>query len=153
MAYEELKARQSVAWGNGPYQRITETIADLQQHVTDRLQPEAGVEWLDLACGTGAVAELAAARGASVTGLDLAPARLEILQTTMMPAVITRSTQRLTLRVYVRACDGQGVRGALVLATPTPFAQFSGPERARRGWNRRLGPARTIRGRNFVSLT
>jgi len=77
MAYEELKARQSVAWGNGPYQRITETIADLQHHVTDRLRPDAGVSWLDLACGTGAVAELAAERGASVTGLDLAPALIE----------------------------------------------------------------------------
>jgi SAM-dependent methyltransferase len=77
MAYEELKARQSVAWGNGPYQRVTETIADLQHHVTDRLQPEAGLTWLDLACGTGAVSELAAARGASVTGLDLAPALIE----------------------------------------------------------------------------
>jgi ubiquinone/menaquinone biosynthesis C-methylase UbiE len=77
MAYEELKARQSVAWGNGPYQRVTETIADLQQHVTDRLAPGPDVLWLDLATGTGAVAELAAARGATVTGLDLAPALIE----------------------------------------------------------------------------
>ena len=44
MAYEELKARQSVVWGNGPYQRITETIADLQQNVTERLEPERGRE-------------------------------------------------------------------------------------------------------------
>ncbi|MBA2741301.1 MAG: class I SAM-dependent methyltransferase [Actinobacteria bacterium] len=77
MAYEELKARQSVVWGNGPYQRITEAIADLHTHVIDRLEPESGVRWLDLACGTGAVAELAAARGATVTGLDLAPALIE----------------------------------------------------------------------------
>ncbi len=77
MAYEELKARQSVVWGNGPYQRVTETIADLQEHVVERLDPAAGVRWLDLACGTGAVAELAAARGANVTGLDLAPALIE----------------------------------------------------------------------------
>ena len=26
MAYEELKQRQSVMWGNGPYQRVTETL-------------------------------------------------------------------------------------------------------------------------------
>ena len=77
MAYEELKARQSVVWGNGPYQRVTETIADLQQHVTERLEPGPGVRWLDLATGTGAVAELAAAGGATVTGLDLAPALIE----------------------------------------------------------------------------
>ena len=77
MAYEELKARQSVVWGNGPYQRVTETLVDLQEHVVERLDPGAGVRWLDLACGTGAVAELAAARGATVTGLDLAPALIE----------------------------------------------------------------------------
>ncbi|HXG75437.1 MAG TPA: class I SAM-dependent methyltransferase [Gaiellaceae bacterium] len=77
MAYEELKARQSVAWGNGPYQRITETIADIHELVVERLDPQPGTRWLDLACGTGAVAERAAARGASVTGLDLAPALIE----------------------------------------------------------------------------
>ena len=33
-----------------------------------------GQRWLDLACGTGAVAERAAVRGARVTGIDLAPA-------------------------------------------------------------------------------
>jgi ubiquinone/menaquinone biosynthesis C-methylase UbiE len=77
MAFEELKARQSVIWGNGPYQRITETIADLQDHVTERLEPAPEIEWLDLATGTGAVAERAATRGARVTGLDLAPALIE----------------------------------------------------------------------------
>jgi len=73
VAYEELKERQSVMWGNGPYQRITETIVDIHEVVVDRLSPEAGDRWLDVACGTGAAAERAAAAGANVTGLDLAP--------------------------------------------------------------------------------
>jgi hypothetical protein len=30
MAFEELKQRQSVMWGSGPYQRVTETIADIE---------------------------------------------------------------------------------------------------------------------------
>jgi hypothetical protein len=46
------------------------------------------------------------------------------------PAVITRNTQRITLRFHVIACDGRTVRGALVYATPTPFQQFAGVERA-----------------------
>jgi ubiquinone/menaquinone biosynthesis C-methylase UbiE len=74
MAYEQLKQRQSVVWGTGPYQRITETIQDVHEIVVERLDPRPGQQWLDLACGTGAVAERAAARGASVTGIDLAPA-------------------------------------------------------------------------------
>jgi 2-polyprenyl-3-methyl-5-hydroxy-6-metoxy-1,4-benzoquinol methylase len=77
MAHEELKQRQSVMWGKGPYQRITETITDVHDVVVERLAPESGDRWLDLACGTGALAERAAAAGARVTGLDLAPVLIE----------------------------------------------------------------------------
>lgn len=73
MAYEELKQRQSVMWGNGPYQRVTETLTDIHERVVDRLDPGPRTRWLDLACGTGAVAELAAEAGATVCGVDLAP--------------------------------------------------------------------------------
>jgi ubiquinone/menaquinone biosynthesis C-methylase UbiE len=38
------------------------------------------VRWLDLACGTGAVAERAAREGADVTGIDLAPVLIETAQ-------------------------------------------------------------------------
>src|SRR5262245_56328329 len=67
-------------WGNGPYQRITETLPDIHQAVVEALAPEAGDRWLDLACGTGAIAERAASAGASVTGIDLAPALIETAQ-------------------------------------------------------------------------
>jgi hypothetical protein len=77
MPYQELKQRQSVMWGAAPYQRVTETIADIHERVVDMLAPAPGMRWLDLACGTGAVAERAAARGASVTGIDLAPALID----------------------------------------------------------------------------
>ena len=77
MAYEDLKARQSVMWGTGPYQRITETLVDIHELVVERLDPKPGERWLDLACGTGAVAERVAGRGAEVVGVDLAPALIE----------------------------------------------------------------------------
>jgi ubiquinone/menaquinone biosynthesis C-methylase UbiE len=77
MAYEELKERQSVMWGNGPYQRVTETLEDIHERVIDTLAPAPGDRWLDLACGTGAIAERAAAARADVTGLDLSPALIE----------------------------------------------------------------------------
>ena len=77
MAFEELKQRQAVMWGNGPYQNITETITDIHERVLARLAPQPGQRWLDLACGTGAVAERAARSGADVTGVDLAPALIE----------------------------------------------------------------------------
>jgi ubiquinone/menaquinone biosynthesis C-methylase UbiE len=49
----------------------------LHEAVVGRLAPEPGDDLLDLVCGTGAVAELAAERGARVTGVDLAPALIE----------------------------------------------------------------------------
>lgn len=77
MAYEELKQRQSVMWGIGPYQRVTETLVDIHERVADALAPRPGQRWLDVACGTGAMAERAAAAGADVTGVDLAPVLIE----------------------------------------------------------------------------
>jgi ubiquinone/menaquinone biosynthesis C-methylase UbiE len=77
VAFAELKQRQSVMWGNGPYERITDTIRDIHRLVVDRLDPAPGTRWLDAACGTGAVALLAADRGADVVGLDFAPVLVE----------------------------------------------------------------------------
>ena len=77
MAFEELKQKQGVMWGSGPYQNVTDTIADIHEVVVERLAPEAGERWLDLACGTGAVSERAARAGAQVTGVDLAPALID----------------------------------------------------------------------------
>lgn len=77
MQLDELKQRHSVMWGDGPYQRITETIADVHELIVERLEPSARTSWLDLACGTGAVAERSAAQGADVVGVDLAPALIE----------------------------------------------------------------------------
>ena len=77
MAFEELKARHSVVWGNGPYERITHTIRDIHALVVDRADPQAGERVLDAATGTGAVAILAARRGAEVVGQDLAPVLVE----------------------------------------------------------------------------
>ena len=78
MAHEELKQRQSVMWGNGP---VPADHRDDHRHPRLRRResrrPETGDRWLDLACGTGAVSERAAAAGASVTGLDLAPVLIE----------------------------------------------------------------------------
>jgi SAM-dependent methyltransferase len=77
VAYEELKQRQSAMWGYGPYQRITDTITDIHELVIERLAPSPGDRLLDLATGTGAVAERAASAGATVTGIDLAPVLIE----------------------------------------------------------------------------
>jgi ubiquinone/menaquinone biosynthesis C-methylase UbiE len=77
MGFEELKAKQSAIWGNGPYDRISQHLASGHDHLIRALEPSPGEEWLDLATGTGQLAIRAAAGGARVTGLDLAPALIE----------------------------------------------------------------------------
>jgi hypothetical protein len=69
-------------------------------------------------------------QAAAVHVNELLPAaRLIIDRHFVTPSVITRTTQRITLRIEVVACDHQPVIGALVSATPKPFNQFTGPER------------------------
>ncbi|CAN5696574.1 class I SAM-dependent methyltransferase [soil metagenome] len=75
--FEELKQKQSVMWGNGPYARITALLTESQENLVAALQPQSGERWLDVATGTGAVARLVAQTGADVTGLDLSPALIE----------------------------------------------------------------------------
>ena len=77
MGFEELKQRQSVIWGNGRFELVSDTIADVHEGIVSALEPEEGESWLDVACGTGGVAERAARAGARVTGIDLAPALIE----------------------------------------------------------------------------
>jgi SAM-dependent methyltransferase len=77
MAFEELKQRQSVMWGSGPFEQVEDTIADMHDVLVERLVPRPGERWLDIGSGTGAVAMRAARAGADVTGVDLAPDLVE----------------------------------------------------------------------------
>ncbi|MBA3841878.1 MAG: class I SAM-dependent methyltransferase [Actinobacteria bacterium] len=80
MAHEELKRRQSVMWGAGSFDEVAEFLGDVHEAVAEALLPADGERWLDLACGTGRIAELAARAGATVVGIDLAPALIETAQ-------------------------------------------------------------------------
>jgi SAM-dependent methyltransferase len=77
MAFEALKERQSFVWGNAPFEEISNTIADVHRGVVDAAGPAEGKRWLDIACGTGDLAELAAAEGADVVGIDFAAPLIE----------------------------------------------------------------------------
>ena len=77
MAFEELTRRHAVMWGSAPFENIAHLIEDMHAALVARLEPVAGEEWLDLGCGVGDVAFLAARAGAKVTASDLAPALIE----------------------------------------------------------------------------
>ncbi|HEY3073843.1 MAG TPA: class I SAM-dependent methyltransferase [Burkholderiales bacterium] len=65
--------KAAAIWGAGGrnYDRISHSISDAIEHAVARLAPRSGERVLDVATGTGWAARLAAARGATVTGLDL----------------------------------------------------------------------------------
>jgi SAM-dependent methyltransferase len=77
MAFEQLKERQSFVWGNAPFEQVADTIADVHRVVVDAVGPAEGKHWLDIACGTGELAEVAPAEGADVTGIDFAAPLIE----------------------------------------------------------------------------
>jgi SAM-dependent methyltransferase len=66
----------SQLWSGASYERIAETFASIHDRVVAGLALEAGEDFLDLACGTGAVALRAARLGATVTGLDISADQL-----------------------------------------------------------------------------
>ena len=77
MAFEELKQRQAVMWGAGPFEVIALNLVEMHAAIVGAADAGDGDEWLDVGCGTGELAFLAAATGASVRGCDLSPALIE----------------------------------------------------------------------------
>jgi SAM-dependent methyltransferase len=65
-------------WGAGRYEHTAAQLAPLAAVVVERAAPQADERVLDLGCGTGNAALLAAARGATVTGVDPAARLLEV---------------------------------------------------------------------------
>lgn len=60
-------------WGLGDYPLMAERLQRAAEQAVDRVAVSAGDRVLDLACGTGNAALLAARRGASVVGVDVEP--------------------------------------------------------------------------------
>ena len=75
--FEELKARTSAVWSSAPWEQAAHMLAPIHVHLVQRLAPQRGDRWLDLATGSGAVAVLAARAGADTTAVDYAPGLIE----------------------------------------------------------------------------
>lgn len=76
--FAELKQRQAAVWSKGRFEDVAVTLADMHTAIVEAVGPRPGQRWLDLACGAGAVAELAAGGGATVTGIDISPRLIEV---------------------------------------------------------------------------
>ncbi|HKT43824.1 MAG TPA: class I SAM-dependent methyltransferase [Gaiellaceae bacterium] len=78
--FAELKQRQAAAWSAGAFENVADSIQDMHVALVEALGPRPSEEWLDVACGAGNLAELAAGAGAHVTGIDLSPRLVEVAQ-------------------------------------------------------------------------
>jgi SAM-dependent methyltransferase len=65
-------------WGTGDYRAVAEKVASIADVLVPRAGIEAGMDVLDVACGTGNASIPAARLGARVTGLDLSPGLIAI---------------------------------------------------------------------------
>jgi SAM-dependent methyltransferase len=65
-------------WGIGRYERIAEQLLPAAEVVVEIAAPQPGERVVDVGCGTGNAALLAAERGATVTGVDPAQRLLDV---------------------------------------------------------------------------
>jgi len=69
---DALKARLKATWEDGNYDYFSRFMEAGAVEFLDRLNIPAGATLLDVACGSGQLALIAARRGARVTGVDIA---------------------------------------------------------------------------------
>jgi SAM-dependent methyltransferase len=65
-------------WGMGDYARMAESLMPVAELVVGRAKVASDTRVLDVACGTGNVAVVAAERGAVAVGIDFEPRLLEL---------------------------------------------------------------------------
>lgn len=69
---EAVKARQKATWEAGDFGQIARTIENVAEEFMARQPLPRGSQVLDVACGTGNLAVIAARQGCSVWGIDIA---------------------------------------------------------------------------------
>ena len=69
---EAVKARQKATWESGDFGQIARTIENVAEEFMAQQPIEPGARVLDVACGTGNLALIAARRGCVVSGVDIA---------------------------------------------------------------------------------
>jgi len=69
---ETLKSRLRSTWMAGDFSKVAQHIEGAAKEFVDRLNIQPGQRVLDVACGSGNLAVLAAKKGADVTGIDIA---------------------------------------------------------------------------------
>ena len=69
---DALKTRLKTTWEAGDFAEVAKHIEKVAEDFVNRLDIRPGMKVLDVACGSGNLAVIAAQKGATVTGIDIA---------------------------------------------------------------------------------
>jgi ubiquinone/menaquinone biosynthesis C-methylase UbiE len=75
--YHELTRRQQQTWATGDFHEVARQNVTMAEALCEAADPRPGDRVLDVACGSGTAALVAARRYCRVTGIDYVPALLE----------------------------------------------------------------------------
>lgn len=75
--FAAITAKQQQTWATGDFHIIAASIVPVSDHLVETADPRPGQQVLDVACGSGNCALVAARRYADVTGVDFVPALIE----------------------------------------------------------------------------
>jgi len=75
--FKGIISRQQQTWATGDFNAIAMTIVPVSEALVAAVNPHAGARVLDVACGSGNTALVAARRFCDVTGIDYVPALVE----------------------------------------------------------------------------
>jgi 2-polyprenyl-3-methyl-5-hydroxy-6-metoxy-1,4-benzoquinol methylase len=78
---DAIKARQKTTWESGDFGQIARTIENDAEEFMARRPLRPGAQVLDVACGTGNLAIIAARQGCAVSGIDIAANLIEQART------------------------------------------------------------------------
>lgn len=98
--YRAITERQQATWATGDFHEISRQIIPVSEALCQAADPHSNERVLDIACGSGNTALIAARRYCEVTGIDY------------VPALVERARQRASvdgLRVDFRVADAQAL--------------------------------------------
>jgi 2-polyprenyl-6-hydroxyphenyl methylase/3-demethylubiquinone-9 3-methyltransferase len=102
--FQALAARW---WDPGSEFRPLHEINPLRLDWIDAMASLAGKQAIDIGCGGGILAESMAARGARVTGIDLADKPLRVAELHGLESGVTRRYERIAAEAMAQRCPGQ----------------------------------------------
>jgi SAM-dependent methyltransferase len=75
--YQLITQNQRTAWSTGDFNQVARQIVSISEDLVREVDPRPGQRVLDVACGSGNTALVAARRYCDVTGIDFVPALIE----------------------------------------------------------------------------